>query len=115
MIPTTSVNSWLAHSDPRSALLRDGSSRRWMPSRLTSRVQHAQLADGPDRRERAGGSSVCTLFGIRGGGAPATTAPGRRGPVRDVLPGPNTGPNLEHELRRWLAVNPRADAAAGFR
>jgi hypothetical protein len=23
--------------------------------------------------------------------------------------------NVEHELRRWLAVNPRADGAAGFR
>jgi hypothetical protein len=30
-------------------------------------------------------------------------------------PGPNTSPNLDHELRRWLAVSPRADAAAGFR
>jgi hypothetical protein len=30
-------------------------------------------------------------------------------------PGPNTNPDLERELRRWLAVNPRADAAAGFR
>jgi hypothetical protein len=30
-------------------------------------------------------------------------------------PGPNTNPELERELRRWLAVNPRADAAAGFR
>jgi hypothetical protein len=30
-------------------------------------------------------------------------------------PGPNTNPNLEHELRRWLSVSPRADAAAGFR
>jgi hypothetical protein len=30
-------------------------------------------------------------------------------------PGPNTSPELERELRRWLAVNPRADAAAGFR
>jgi hypothetical protein len=30
-------------------------------------------------------------------------------------PGPNTSPNLEHELHRWLAVNPRADPAAGFR
>ena len=29
--------------------------------------------------------------------------------------GPNTNPNLEHELQRWLAVNARADAAAGFR
>jgi hypothetical protein len=29
--------------------------------------------------------------------------------------GPNTNPNLEHELQRWLAVNTRADAAAGFR
>jgi hypothetical protein len=30
-------------------------------------------------------------------------------------PGPNTTPDLERELRRWLAVNPRADAATGFR
>ncbi|HEX8967404.1 MAG TPA: hypothetical protein VF937_05965 [Chloroflexota bacterium] len=30
-------------------------------------------------------------------------------------PGPNTSPELERELTRWLAVNPRADAAAGFR
>src|SRR5579859_5637067 len=30
-------------------------------------------------------------------------------------PGPNTNPNAEHELQRWLGVNPRADAAAGFR
>ena len=30
-------------------------------------------------------------------------------------PGPNTNPNVEHELQRWLAVNPRADGAAGFR
>lgn len=30
-------------------------------------------------------------------------------------PGPNVNPNLERELERWLAVNPRADAAAGFR
>ena len=30
-------------------------------------------------------------------------------------PGPNTSPQLEHELKRWLAVSPRADAAAGFR
>jgi hypothetical protein len=30
-------------------------------------------------------------------------------------PGPNTNPNVEHELQRWLAVNSRADAAAGFR
>jgi hypothetical protein len=30
-------------------------------------------------------------------------------------PGPNTNPDLERELSRWLAVNPRADAAAGFR
>jgi hypothetical protein len=29
--------------------------------------------------------------------------------------GPNINPNLEHELQRWLAVNPRADGAAGFR
>lgn len=30
-------------------------------------------------------------------------------------PGPNTNPNLERELKRWLAVNAHADAAAGFR
>lgn len=30
-------------------------------------------------------------------------------------PGPNTNPDRERELRRWLEVNPRADAAAGFR
>jgi hypothetical protein len=30
-------------------------------------------------------------------------------------PGPNPNPDLERELSRWLAVNPRADAAAGFR
>jgi hypothetical protein len=30
-------------------------------------------------------------------------------------PGPNTNPSLEYELQRWLAVNSRADAAAGFR
>jgi hypothetical protein len=30
-------------------------------------------------------------------------------------PGPNPNHDVEHELKRWLAVNPRADAAAGFR
>jgi hypothetical protein len=30
-------------------------------------------------------------------------------------PGPSPTVNLDHELQRWLAVNPRADAAAGFR
>ena len=30
-------------------------------------------------------------------------------------PGPNTTPDVERELRRWLAVNPSADGAAGFR
>jgi hypothetical protein len=30
-------------------------------------------------------------------------------------PGPNTNPQLERELERWLAVNPQADAASGFR
>src|SRR5919201_981742 len=30
-------------------------------------------------------------------------------------PGPNPYPDVERELRRWLAVNPRANAAAGFR
>jgi hypothetical protein len=30
-------------------------------------------------------------------------------------PGPSPNPNVERELQRWLAVNPRADAAAGFR
>ena len=32
-----------------------------------------------------------------------------------TTPGPNTNPELERELKRWLAVNPRADAADGFR
>ncbi|HEY1295181.1 MAG TPA: hypothetical protein VGJ60_19045 [Chloroflexota bacterium] len=32
-----------------------------------------------------------------------------------TTPGPNTNPDLERELKRWLAVNPRADAAEGFR
>jgi hypothetical protein len=30
-------------------------------------------------------------------------------------PGPNTNPDVEQELRRWLAVSPNADAASGFR
>jgi hypothetical protein len=30
-------------------------------------------------------------------------------------PGANMGVDVERELARWLAVNPRADAAAGFR
>jgi len=30
-------------------------------------------------------------------------------------PGPSPTPSVEHEMQRWLAVNPRADAAAGFR
>ena len=30
-------------------------------------------------------------------------------------PGPSPTVSVEHELQRWLAVNPRADAAAGFR
>ena len=30
-------------------------------------------------------------------------------------PGPNPYPNVEDELRRWLAAHPEADAAAGFR
>lgn len=30
-------------------------------------------------------------------------------------PGPNPNPDVERELKRWLAVNPRADASAGFR
>jgi len=30
-------------------------------------------------------------------------------------PGPNPNLNVERELQRWLSVNPRADAAAGFR
>ena len=29
--------------------------------------------------------------------------------------GPNPGFDVEHELQRWLAVNPRSNAAAGFR
>ena len=30
-------------------------------------------------------------------------------------PGPSPTVNVDRELQRWLAVNPRADAAAGFR
>ncbi len=30
-------------------------------------------------------------------------------------PGPNINPELERELAHWLAVNPRADSAAGYR
>jgi len=30
-------------------------------------------------------------------------------------PGPNPNPNVDRELQRWLAANPRADAASGFR
>jgi hypothetical protein len=30
-------------------------------------------------------------------------------------PGPNTNPNVDHEVQRWLAASPNADAAAGFR
>jgi hypothetical protein len=30
-------------------------------------------------------------------------------------PGPNTNPDLERELGRWLSVHPRANAADGFR
>ena len=30
-------------------------------------------------------------------------------------PGPNPNPDVERELRRWLAVHPRANASAGFR
>jgi hypothetical protein len=32
-----------------------------------------------------------------------------------TTPGPNTNPDLDRELKRWLAVNPRADAADGFK
>jgi len=32
-----------------------------------------------------------------------------------ATPGPNTNPNVERELARWLEINPRADAADGFR
>jgi hypothetical protein len=32
-----------------------------------------------------------------------------------IASGPNQVPDCEHELQRWLAVHPRADAAAGFR
>jgi hypothetical protein len=32
-----------------------------------------------------------------------------------TTPGPNTNPELERELARWLSVNPRADGAAGYR
>ncbi|HEY2596434.1 MAG TPA: hypothetical protein VGK33_21290 [Chloroflexota bacterium] len=32
-----------------------------------------------------------------------------------TTPGPNTNPERERELARWLAVNPRASAADGYR
>jgi hypothetical protein len=32
-----------------------------------------------------------------------------------TTPGPNINPEVERELARWLAVHPRADAAAGYR
>jgi hypothetical protein len=38
-----------------------------------------------------------------------------RGEYVTYSPGPNTNPDLERELGRWLAVNPRADTATGFR
>ena len=38
-----------------------------------------------------------------------------RGDYVTYSPGPNENPDRERELGRWLAVNPRADAAAGFR
>lgn len=37
------------------------------------------------------------------------------GLVLAYSPGPNPRPDIERELRRWLAVAPRPDAAAGFR
>jgi hypothetical protein len=30
-------------------------------------------------------------------------------------PGPNSNPNVEDELRRWLAASPPVDAASGYR
>jgi hypothetical protein len=30
-------------------------------------------------------------------------------------PGPNSNPNVEEELQRWLRSSPNADAASGFR
>jgi hypothetical protein len=38
-----------------------------------------------------------------------------RGEYVTYSPGPNSNPDLDRELKRWLAVNPRADASAGFR
>jgi hypothetical protein len=38
-----------------------------------------------------------------------------RGEYVTFSPGPNPNPRLDHELTRWLAVNPRATAADGFR
>jgi hypothetical protein len=29
-------------------------------------------------------------------------------------PAPNPNPNVDDELRRWLAISPHADAAAGL-
>jgi hypothetical protein len=33
----------------------------------------------------------------------------------DYSAGPNPNPIVDRELERWMAVHPRADAAAGFR
>jgi hypothetical protein len=30
-------------------------------------------------------------------------------------PGPNSNPNVEEELQRWLRATPNADAASGYR
>jgi hypothetical protein len=38
-----------------------------------------------------------------------------RGEYVTYSPGLNSNPDLDRELKRWLAVNPRADASAGFR
>jgi hypothetical protein len=38
-----------------------------------------------------------------------------RGEYVTYSPGPNANPDLERELKRWLAVNPNADAATSFR
>src|SRR5258708_39888449 len=40
---------------------------------------------------------------------------GASGQYTTFSPGPNPNLDIEHELQRWLAVHPLADAPAGFR
>jgi hypothetical protein len=40
---------------------------------------------------------------------------GHLGQFVTFSPGPNSNPNVEHGLQRWLVVNPNPSAADGFR